>query len=75
MRSSLNALARRSGYGRRRLVGTDEQGYPPHEQLKGLRVRSEPDSLKAVRLLALLDNDGFHFALDDGEFVLSTLPE
>src|SRR5438309_11009447 len=40
-------------------------------KVEALRARSEPDALKAVRLLALLDDEGLQLTLDDGDCVLA----
>src|SRR2546426_9300903 len=39
-------------------------------KVEALRSRHEPDALKAVRLLGLMDEEGFYLTLDDGDCVL-----
>jgi len=40
-------------------------------KVEALRSRHEPDALKAVRLLGLLDDEGLALTLDDGDCVLA----
>jgi hypothetical protein len=40
-------------------------------KVEALRARSEPDALKAVSLLGLLDHEGLELTLDDGDSVLA----
>ncbi len=76
-RSGLKALA---DAGLVTALGDDLWGPTPKgrrlmQKVKAVRARSEPDPIKALLLLAHLNEEGLHLTLDDGDSVVAEFME